>query len=258
MIIAAVQYGNSSEHSLPAYTYTGTAPTLATDANGNWELAFTANCVVNFSKIGTVDVFVVAGGMPGGGGQNTVVAAGYATVKAGNGGKGGGCATATGVQLTRGRDYTVSVGGSGQSSSAFGVTAESGAGSAAGSGAYGTVSNYGTESSTASTAGTDGVYAFSASTSLINSGRKYGAGGGGGAATVASTRKDYSAGGATGGGAGGQDLNQGDRPGVAGTTNTGGGGGGGEATYTGTANHTGTGGAGGSGIVIIRNHREET
>lgn len=260
MIIPMVRYGATGGNVLPAYTYTGTTPTFASDSDGNWELAFTGNCEINFSKIGTVDVFVVAGGMPGGAGNVSVgQSAGFALVYGGDGGKGGGRATSSGVQLSTGQNYTVTIGGSGQSSSAFGVTAESGAGSDCGEGASGEVGggNWAALWTTGSSGGDDGAYAFGASTSLINSGRLYGAGGGGGAATVSSSDKAKSDGGATGGGAGGQDLTN-YRNGVAGAANTGAGGGGGEATYTQTSapnGHTGNGGAGGSGIVIIRNAR---
>ena len=262
MIIPMVRYGATGGNVLPAYTYTGTTPTFASDSEGNWELAFQGDCEITFSKIGAVDIFVVAGGMSGGNGKITIgLNSNYARVVGGNGGKGGGRVTSYGVQLSTGQNYTVTVGGSGQSSSAFGVTAESGAGANGGAGATGDVSNWNGRSLTNSVPGSEGAYAFGESTSLIGSisGRMYGAGGGGAGITSGyGGGKAQSAGGSTGGGAGGRDETN-YRNGVAGAANTGSGGGGGEATYTnspyGVISHTGNGGAGGSGIVIIRNAR---
>lgn len=260
MIIAASKYGLSAAR-LPLYEYTGQAPLFFKDSQGNWEIVFTGDCTVTFSRLhGAVDIFAVGGGMPAGNsvGNGTNYAIG------GTGGRGGGCVTDPGRTLTVGQSYPVQIGSSSLSTSAFGVTAPAGGGSGGGNGA--TVSeNAGN--------GAAGVLAFGRSTesdltlyeaSLGDSAIRFGAGGGGGAAKASSgSLRSAGSGGATGGGAGGDGLGSGgsdtNQDAKAGKPNTGGGGGGGSRNNT-----TGSGGnfpgpgAGGSGIVIIRNVRAST
>jgi hypothetical protein len=256
MIIAATRYGKAGgSKGLPTFTTnTGyAAPTLYTDLDGNWELVFLSDWSGQFGKNMDVDVFVVAGGQQadsnGGGGSDNWWSTG------GAGGNGGGCVTRS-LQLAKDTDYSVAIGGSGVASTAFGVTASSGAGSAGGAGA-----NAGSNSLDPSFVnkngdkGTDGVYAFGTADTLYQPGRKYGAGGGGGAAGVDSDQKSPGAGGETGGGAGTAD--DGVFHGGNGLANTGGGGGG-VFRYRGKIPGGTIPGAGGSGIVIIRNARNST
>lgn len=250
---------SSGARSLPKYTvYSGTQPQLLTDPNDedNWELVFLAGCEISFSRLATdVDVFVCAGGMPGNSGTGYWGAYNDCEARGGKGGKGGGTATQPKTLELHTR-YPVTVGGSGQPSSAFGVTAETGAGSAAGNGAYSLWKGSTTDNGNGS-GGTDGSVAFGSGTTLYQNGRKYGAGGGGGSArsSLNENKMTAGAGGATGGGAGGDDS-----AGSPGAANTGGGGGGGSSCQRlnkteGAYNKLG--GEGGSGIVIIRNKRGE-
>lgn len=254
MIIAASKYGLSAAR-LPLYEVSsGQAPLFFKDSQGNWEMVFTGDCTVTFSRLnGPVDIFAVGGGMLAGNsvGNGTNYAIG------GTGGRGGGCVTDPGRTLTVGQSYPVQIGQSSLSTSAFGVTAPAGGGSGGGNGA--TVSeNAGN--------GAAGVLAFGRSTesdltlyeaSLGDSAIRFGAGGGGGAAkAVGGALKAAGSGGATGGGNGGSGGSDETPESRAGKPNTGGGGGGGSRN-----NETGSGGnypgpgKGGSGIVIIRNAR---
>ncbi len=233
-MILNIGAGKARDKVPPLFSVTGGtyryAQSVAADGKVNWEIALLSgsNATLNFQRVvDAVDVFLVGGGRSAG---------------AGNGANGGQRLTATGVSVSSGTNYAFTVGGSNGSTSIFGRTANSGSGSSGGIGGM----NGG------STKGGDGAYAFGASSSLVFSGRKYGAGGGGGGVNrrVAGGYSAGAGGGETGGGAG---SSQPTTSGVAGTANTGGGGGGGfydEYTYTASA-----GGAGGSGIIIIRNAR---
>lgn len=257
MIIAMTQYGGGNRQ-LPKYTvHSGTAPLLLVDPNNDsyWELVFLGNCEITFSRLLTnVDVFVCAGGMPGGSGTGYWGNYNDCEAKGGKGGNGGGTVTTTAITLQEGIRYAVRVGGSGQPSSAFGATAETGTGANGGSGAYSAwkgsiVRNYDGD------AGGDGTVAFGSGETLYQNGRKYGPAGGGGSArsSLNDNQQAKGAGGETGGGDGGDDSN-----GLPGTANTGAGGGGGSSCQRlnkteGAYNKLG--GDGGSGIVIIRNAR---
>jgi hypothetical protein len=242
---------------LPKYTYSGTAPRFKHDGNGNWEICFTGDCDITFSRIlQNIDVFVVAGGRAGGNGDYSESATG--TAKGGNGGKGGGTANGTNIQVFPQRKYEVHVGQSDQDSFAFGVTAFSGAGASGGTG--GKVVN---TTATVAAAGTAGVYAFNIQdpeqeTTLFWDGYKYGAGGGGGGCTVGDSTAAAAIGGL------GWVVDGSTRPaggdgkagvGESGTKYSGGGGGGGGCKVVPGSSISYGGGAGGSGIVIIRNHR---
>ena len=244
MFIALTKpWGSAS--SLPGYDFTGTAPTLLKDNNGNWELVFLTNCTIFFNRLSTdVDIFVCAGGNNAGNstGNN---ANGYAL--GGDGGRGGGTATET-KTLEVGVGYPVVIGGAGQASSAFGVIAAAGAGSYGGQGAC-------TSPARAGGNGTDGVLAFGTGGTLYENGTpiKFGAGGGGGSAN------SYAAGsgGASGGGSGGNGSTDEPESVRTGKANTGGGGGGG-GRISPTSGYSQSPGRGGSGIVIIRNARSST
>lgn len=254
MIIPTVRY---SSVSLPQYTYTGQAPLFFKDNQGNWEMVFTGNCTVTFSRLNTtVDIFAVGGGSKAG------LSEGYSSngyAKGGAGGKGGGCVTATGQTIETGVAKQITIGGSDSSTSAFGITAPAGGGSNGGAGAV-------TPSSAAGN-GSPGVLAFGRTTesdltlyesSLGSSAIKFGAGGGGGAAKGSWSGSLLAAGtgGATGGGAGGSGGDDETLAARNGSPNTGGGGGGGSRNNTkySEGNFPGPG-SGGSGIVIIRNAR---
>lgn len=254
MIIAKQKlWGNA--FNLPNYDFTGAAPTMLKDNSGNWELVFLTGCTITFNRLNTdVDVFLVAGGAKAG---DSIGNAANNYAIGGAGGKGGGIVNDT-LTLETGVAYPIVIGGSGQDTTAFGKTAVSGAGSNGGAGAY----------TAAAGNGTDGVLAFNnTGGTLYENGTpiKFGAGGGGGAAkaSASSALRAAGSGGATGGGAGGDGSGSNGSDSNAdsknGRPNTGGGGGGGSRN-----NETGSGGnypgpgKGGSGIVIIRNHREET
>lgn len=250
MIIARTKLWGSGSL-LPNYDFTGAAPTLLKDNSGNWELVFLTGCTITFNRLNTdVDVFLVGGGAKAG---DSIGNAANNYAVGGAGGKGGGIVNDT-LTLETGVAYPIVIGGSGQDTTAFGKTAVSGAGSNGGAGAY----------TSAAGNGADGVLAFNnTGGTLYENGTpiKFGAGGGGGAAkaSAGSALRAAGSGGATGGGAGGSGGTDETEAAKAGKANTGGGGGGGSRN-----NETGSGGnfpgpgKGGSGIVIIRNHREET
>lgn len=252
MIVPMVRYGSAARNQ-PKYEYTGAKPLFFSDSQGNWELVFLADCQITFSKLpGPVEAFLVGGGAIAG------LSEGYAPngyAKGGDGGRGGGTLTAS-PTLQVGTRYPVTIGQSGTSTAAFGLTAASGQGAYGGAGAQ----------SGAAGNGSDGVLAFGTGGTLYENGTpiKFGAGGGGGAA-----RGDWNhsllaagSGGATGGGAGGagdgseaQNQNRGGD----GAPNTGGGGGGGSRNNTMYSEGSFPGpGRGGSGIVILRNARTST
>lgn len=269
MIIAATRYGSAGgARKLPAYTYTGLAPIERKAETGdNWELVFQrpANApsgpttTITFSKNVDVEIFAVGGGQPGSAGEDAFISADGNNYFAygGAGGNGGEAKTAT-KQLLKDVAYSVTVGGSGMSTSfddsqhTINVTAASGSGAAGGVGARTR------DTARDGGAGGDGVYAFGDANTLYNPGAKYGAGGGGGSAGAALIEKPAGAGGTTGGGAGG-GISGTHSAGANGQANTGAGGGGGSAfAYVHDSEGCPAGGLGGSGIVIIRNARTST
>lgn len=271
MIIAATQYGNSDVLRYPIYTYTGNAPDLFKDSNGNWELVFKKSGNVTFQWLNsTVDIFLVGGGKKGDDGY----CSGNSRAHGGNGGKGGACVTTQNpVTLAIGAAYSVTIGGSGQSTTISKgnttlYTAASGGGSAGGDGGIAIWGGGGS----ASSAGVKGALAFGrtgetdADRTLYEASLDqtifFGAGGGGGGAGRgdAYAVSARSSGGTTGGGNGGQPVSNSDpTPGKGdpGQDNTGSGGGGGGAQILSAGQDLDgrSGGLGGSGIVIIRNHR---
>lgn len=235
----------------------------------NWELAILSgsNTNLKFSKIaGKVDIFLVGGGANGGSGS-----AYDQSIYGGSGGKGGQCITASNVTLKPNVNYAITIGGAGAATSMSGndfTTLSASGGSGVGSGT-GTGTNGGTGASMPSivyptqgsnaTSGSNGSYAFGSSTSLFQSGRRYGAGGGaGGVYRISNNGNNYSfnssSGGLTGGGTGGSASANEVKGGNA-SANTGSGGGGGNARIIRNTYGSATGGSGGSGIIIIRNHR---
>ena len=249
MIIPLFNYGSAAA-ALPNYDYTGAAPTLLKDNNGNWELVFLTNCTITFNRLSTdVDVFLV-----GGGNDATRSSNWSGGAEGGAGGKGGGIVNDT-LTLEEGVAYPVVIGGGGQATTAFGKTAAAGAGSNGGAGAL--------SPGYAAGDGTDGVLAFNnTGGTLYENGTpiKFGAGGGGGAAKGSDSvsKMAAGAGGATGGGAGGSGDSSETDASRAGKANTGGGGGGGSSIYGTKQGSYPPPGRGGSGIVIIRNSRSST
>lgn len=252
MIIPQVKYGSAARN-LPVFSVTGSAPQILTDSSGNWELVFTKDFEITFSRIpGPVDIFVVGGGGKAGSNAGNYISRTNVYAQGGRGGGGGECITRSGMQLTAGQTYSGSIGKSGTSTSAFGITAAAGAlgGGAAGAQCayqYGSsAQTYATDAGTADA----GVLAFGDADTLYRPGFLYGADGGGGSAKAYTQEGDASAGGTSGGGSGGTGDNFGS--GSAGAANSGGGGGGG-ARHNDTV--SGSPGLGGSGIVIMRNAR---
>ena len=236
MIITPIIYSNSLAI-VPDFIVTnGTyqyEEEISSNGRLNWELALLSgtNATLMFNVLKTpIDVFIVAGGKNG---------------SCPRGGIGGGQVTLTQQALSIGQTYTFTVGESGEDSSIFNNTATSGTSTAL----PGQVGN----AAGVNTKGEDGFYAFGESTSLIFSGRKYGAGGGcGGNNSYGNyaTWAGSTAGGATGAGNGSNSTSA---PAAA-TANTGAGGGGGYYSVI-NGGIYGAVGQGGSGIIIIRNAR---
>jgi hypothetical protein len=264
--------GDNGQEPLFTITKNGSPAVLNTDyyyahqtVNGaeQWELALLTDCVINFSRVGKVDFFLVGGGQAGRIGTATSVGG----VPDAYGGKGGYGAkiyeNVSGTKLQTGIDYVVDIGDGGYwdypddiaaTPTQFGslFSSENGtSGESDNRGGGEGARAYGNQTTTAADDGDDGKYAFGSSTSLIQSlsGRKYGAGGGGAAAkNTQGVSASSNVGGTTGGGGGGAEGNI---HGGAGADNTGSGGGGG---YTDQTDPT-TGNNGGSGILILRDHR---
>lgn len=238
-----------------------------TKIGGAWKSFFTSNALV-------VEYLVIAGG--GGGGSDQ-----------GGGGGAGGYLTASGLSLTVGTSYTVTVGAGGAGSPANSAGGASGSNSVFSSftstgGGRGGNGNADT-AQTGGSGGGGGAQTSSQSGKAGTSGQGFAggngsapnAGGGGGASEAgntdgqreggdgvsssitgsAVTRAGGGAGASnngtniTGGSGGGGTATGNNTSGTAGTVNTGSGGGGGGST-AGVGN--GAGGAGGSGIVIIK------
>ena len=237
-MIVNIVAGKSRAKMPPLYTVTdGTydyAQSVAADGTVNWELALLSgsSATLTFSRVvDQVDVFLVGGGKPGTSDRD--------------GGKGGGRVTKLGVAVSAGTPYTFTVGGSNANTTIFEETAATGGGANGGTGAV-------LSTQAAATKGGNGAYAFGESTSLLYSGRRYGAGGGGGGYFAGNFTANGATGGTTGGGHGG-DRSHANAASTGATANTGSGGGGRgwDASY----NKSYSAGAGGSGIIIIRNHR---
>jgi len=243
-MILNIVSGKARNKMPPLYTLSGGTSSyqqsVAADGTVNWELAILSGSskTLTFSRVvDKVDVFLVGGGAAGAASANSL---------GGTGGSGGACTTAKGVSVSAGTAYTFTVGGSGTGTSIFGKSASSGGGSAGGLGADYQSGNHGKT-------GSDGVYAFGSSTSLLYSGRKYGAGGGGGGYVQGTNSVFHGGDGGASGGGPGADRSHTTAASASGTANTGGGGGGG--CYDGPYNLSYDPGAGGSGIIIIRNAR---
>ena len=168
--------------------------------------------------------------------------------------------TVTGKAVSRRTAYQVVIGSAGADSSFWDISSAQGTAKEGGAGSMTNLPSGGSNVGN----GTAGSYAFGASTSLINSGVKYGASGGGGGSRRKTdwAGQNYGYGAITGSGHGGEAHDHDySTPGAAddganATANTGAGGGGGASVIDSNKNITkGNGGAGASGIVIIRNHR---
>ena len=197
----------------------------------------------------TIDVCCVGGGQ-GSGGSGTLTLTGGGANQGGRGGAGGKVYYKTGIEVTPGTSYAITIGaggaglsatsentyqtaGSDGGNSTFGSLVSSASATSRTSGGQGWAAGGGSSGSINSTAvaGTDGVYAFGDATV---DGVLYGGSGAGG---VSSANSPLS-----GGESGGGDS------GVAGTAHTGGGAGG--RSYSSSTNLAGL--SGGSGIVIVR------
>ena len=232
------------------YAYTGNS-TFINDGNGNWRIKFLTSGILTPYFEMKIDAFLVGGG--GGGGS-----------AAGGGGGGGYTLTQQLITLTSGQNYQINVGNggagglsnaqgtTGESSTAFGVTANGGiggggwyssqyckggnGGSGGSGGTNGSLGPAGGNDGSNGLAGGRGSYGFGQGTTTrefeLPVGTLYSSGGGGSDSGTASN-------GAGAGGARGQR-------GSDALANTGGGGGGG-------GSNGGLGGNGGSGIIVIRN-----
>ena len=229
-------------NTIPEFTYTGDYEIVndsdepITVSQDNWKIRFLTSGTLTFTNLngaeGGIDVFLVGGG---GNGE---------TIRGARGGGGGYTKTVKGVSIAIATPYTVTIGASSGTSSAFGASANGASGANGGSGGGGGGSSSGTPGNGGSNGGNGTAGKVSGGgTGQGTTTREFGestgklySGGGGGSAAKAGAAGDSTAG--AGAAFGGAAKN--------GVANTGGGGG---AAYSGTA------GAGGSGIVIIRNVR---
>ena len=229
-------------NTIPEFTYTGDYEIVndsdepITVSQGNWKIRFLTSGTLTFTNLNGaengIDVFLVGGG---GNGE---------TIRGARGGGGGYTKTVKGISIAIATPYTVTIGASSGTSSAFGASANGASGANGGSGGGGGGSSSGTPGNGGSnggngTAGNVSQGGAGQGTTTKEFGESTGklySGGGGGSAANAGAAGDSTAG--AGAAYGGAAKN--------GVANTGGGGGG---AYSGTA------GTGGSGIVIIRNAR---
>lgn len=256
-------------------TYTFTGQSELVEAATGWELYLLSDGTLTFTSLdGNVDVFLCGGG--GSGAKNGT------NYRGGGGGAGGYTTTQKDIQLSANTAYAIVVGdggaektengrgNDGEATTAFGYTANggnggrSGTGSSGDGGCGGSGGGAGGNSTTASSAATDG--AINGADSLANGsflggvgqgtttqafaeicGKIYGSGGGGGSGYSSGSSPTYGKNGKGYFGAGDGDSGTGGSG--SGIPNRGGGGGGGQS-ITGS-----TGGAGGSGIVIVRKHK---
>lgn len=227
---------------IPEFTYTGDYEIVndsdepITVSEGNWKIRFLTSGTLTFTNLNGaedgIDVFLVGGG---GNGE---------TIRGARGGGGGYTKTVKGISIAIATPYTITIGASSGTSSAFGASANGASNADGGSGGGGGGSSSGTSGDGGSnggngTAGNVSQGGTGQGTTTREFGESTGklySGGGGGSAANAGAAGDSTAG--AGAAYGGAAKN--------GAANTGGGGG---AAYAGTA------GRGGSGIVIIRNAR---
>lgn len=227
---------------IPEFTYTGDYEIVndsdepITVSQDNWKIRFLTSGTLTFTNLNGaengIDVFLVGGG---GNGE---------TIRGARGGGGGYTKTVKGVSIAIATPYTVTIGASSGTSSAFGASANGASGADGGSGGGGGGSSSGTSGNGGSNGGNGTAGNVSnGGTGQGTTTREFGestgklySGGGGGSAAYAGAAGDSTAG--AGANFGGAAKN--------GVANTGGGGG---AAYSGTA------GRGGSGIAIIRNAR---
>ena len=227
---------------IPEFTYTGDYEIVndsdepITVSQDNWKIRFLTSGTLTFTNLNGaengIDVFLVGGG---GNGE---------TIRGARGGGGGYTKTVKGVSIAIATPYTVTIGASSGTSSAFGASANGASGANGGSGGGGGGSSSGTPGNGGSNGGNGTAGNVSnGGTGQGTTTREFGestgklySGGGGGSAAYAGAAGDSTAG--AGANFGGAAKN--------GVANTGGGGGG---AYDGTA------GRGGSGIAIIRNAR---
>ena len=227
---------------IPEFTYTGDYEIVndsdepITVSQDNWKIRFLTSGTLTFTNLNGaengIDVFLVGGG---GNGE---------TIRGARGGGGGYTKTVKGVSIAIATPYTVTIGASSGTSSAFGASANGASGADGGSGGGGGGSSSGTSGNGGSNGGNGTAGDVSnGGTGQGTTTREFGestgklySGGGGGSAAYAGAAGDSTAG--AGANFGGAAKN--------GVANTGGGGGG---AYDGTA------GRGGSGIAIIRNAR---
>ena len=259
--------GKKVVSTVPVFTYTGNY-TIIDEGEEGWQIQFLDSGTLNFTELDSlIDVWLVGGG-GGSGGRDY-----------GGGGGGGYTQYGGSISPVLGTNYSIVVGaggvgtstanssgGKGGSSTAFGFTAEGGYGGQYNSGFYGgnggsgggagrtTVGN-GRGGSNGSNGYTDSETNTFAGTGQGKSTRDWGrysgtlrSGGGGGGSRLTSPN----VGGDGGGGDGG--YGSASATGVAPTNgwDNYGGGAGGNATYKAVAAN------GGTGIVIIRNHRDDT
>ena len=227
---------------IPEFAYTGDYEIVndsdepITVSQDNWKIRFLTSGTLTFTNLNGaengIDVFLVGGG---GNGE---------TIRGARGGGGGYTKTVKGISIAIATPYTVTIGASSGTSSAFGASANGASGANGGSGGGGGGSSSGTPGNGGSNGGNGTAGNVSqGGTGQGRTTREFGestgklySGGGGGSAAGAGAAGDSTAG--AGAAYGGAAKN--------GVANTGGGGG---AAYGGTAGH------GGSGIVIIRNAR---
>ena len=227
---------------IPEFTYTGDYEIVndsdepITVSQDNWKIRFLTSGTLTFTNLNGaengIDVFLVGGG---GNGE---------TIRGARGGGGGYTKTVKGVSIAIATPYTVTIGASSGTSSAFGASANGASGADGGSGGGGGGSSSGTSGNGGSNGGNGTAGNVSnGGTGQGTTTREFGestgklySGGGGGSAAYSGAAGDSTAG--AGANFGGAAKN--------GVANTGGGGG---AAYSGTA------GRGGSGIAIIRNAR---
>lgn len=252
------------------FTYTGSCEVIddSDEVSGvQWRIKFYTSGTLVTNQDWVVDLFLVGGGAAGGSGGNGSFtnSLNFRCGGGGKGGAGGEVKTITKTTVKAKTSYTITIGGSGGTTSALNQTASSGGGSAGGHSGNGRVKK-GSTVDTAAVAGgngANGVGEFGDSNSTI----LYGAGGGGGGGGTEGYYNDRGAGGSkgqTGGGYGGDGCYYSDSSiqpggdGARGIANTGGGGGGGGggSKYTDRVAGPRSGGFGGSGIAIIRKHKE--
>ena len=227
---------------IPEFTYTGDYEIVndsdepITVSQDDWKIRFLTSGTLTFTNLNGaengIDVFLVGGG---GNGE---------TIRGARGGGGGYTKTVKGISIAIATPYTVTIGASSGTSSAFGASANGASGADGGSGGGGGGSSSGTSGNGGSNGGNGTAGNVSnGGTGQGTTTREFGestgklySGGGGGSAAYAGAAGDSTAG--AGANFGGAAKN--------GVANTGGGGGG---AYDGTA------GRGGSGIAIIRNAR---